>query len=286
MGEANNQMMQERELQELLELAAASLDAEASASSGVPGPSACPGLGRLAELAATAPTPAEAAHLRRCRRCAARRRAFAGRPPPRRRPALGAGALGVGLAAAAAALLVIGVAWWRSPPPAPSPVVGPVEEPVEQPIPVACIENVAPADPAIGGGQVSFLLSADDRCVMVVLLRSWQPDCDCRRWHVHRWGEDQDLHVVLQPGETRSIDLDLAGAPPAQEQLLVVVTAHRLEDLPLAPGEAHALLGCLGASDRCEAPDADAEDCMAAVPGCLQHAQDAVAVIGHPFRVF
>jgi hypothetical protein len=125
-----------------------------------------------------------------------------------------------------------------------------------------------PGVPFENGQRIDrFEPNAPEYCVVLAIFRTWHEGCQCLAWQLHEWEDGRTLAEVV-PGEVPDIALDVTGAPPV-EQLLVVAISQHPGDLPSGPGETDSLIDCLNEltppTESCES----AEVCALTVESCL-----------------
>lgn len=133
----------------------------------------------------------------------------------------------------------------------------------------------------------AFHVTANKDCSMVVFLRDWDEDCGCLRWRLHDW-KDQTrpngcalVGLHLKAGESIALEVDVSDVPPF-EQILMIATADRPEDLPSENTDANLLLDCLAGPCPDETPDADLFALLNDAPDCFPR---GVNVCGELFVV-
>ncbi len=130
-----------------------------------------------------------------------------------------------------------------------------------------------PGDREDDGARIDcFEPTPSERCVVLAIFHAWQPDCQCLEWQLYKWEDGRPL-TELTPDEVRDITLDVTGAPPV-EQLLVVVIAKDPRDLPGNDTQAFSLLDCLNdvepATDAWESTTAYASAVQACLPASVR----------------
>ncbi|MBI5865697.1 MAG: hypothetical protein HZB38_14550 [Planctomycetes bacterium] len=113
---------------------------------------------------------------------------------------------------------------------------------------------------------------------MLTLVRSWNPDCDCLLWEIHRWANGSALTGV-RPGDSLEVDFNAGHAPAVQQVLVLAFDDDRARLDDAAANDAADLLNCLNSSDVTYGPIADASQYASAVESCLPH---GVRVEMHP----
>lgn len=88
-----------------------------------------------------------------------------------------------------------------------------------------------------------FESSVSEPVSAVAVLHTWHDDCQCLKWDIHEWEHGRYLKN-LSPGETHEIAVDVTGAPPV-EQLVVLAVARNRSELPADEEQASRLLDCL-----------------------------------------
>jgi hypothetical protein len=101
-----------------------------------------------------------------------------------------------------------------------------------------------PGTPQDDGVRIDcFESSASEPVSAVAVLHTWHDDCQCLQWDVYEWENGRPL-TSLSPHETHEIAVDVTGAPPV-EQLVVLVVARDRSGLPADEEQAGQLLECL-----------------------------------------
>ncbi|MGE3167099.1 MAG: hypothetical protein AB7O52_19510 [Planctomycetota bacterium] len=116
-----------------------------------------------------------------------------------------------------------------------------------------------------------FELLAEEDCVVLVLLRTWDAECACLRWRVHSWLDREgclDPRRALASGESIELPVDVSHVPPC-EQAVMVATARHIDELPLDFAEASAVVACMDGSSPDETPDADVVAMLSGAPSCF-----------------
>lgn len=117
-----------------------------------------------------------------------------------------------------------------------------------------------------------------DPAWLLALVRSWNVDCQCLLWDVHKFADGGSLADV-RPGESLSLDLHAAQSP-AVEQVLVLAVAEDRGRLAGATAEdAVELLNCLNSRDIAAAGEHDSASYASAVQSCLPQ---GVTVVSRP----
>ncbi len=183
--------------------------------------------------------------------------------------------IGLSALATAAALLVM---MWSHPSSPPSQTTAPY-----------CPANLAPSfniaywsgEGAPDGQRVAcFEPQPAEQCSVLAIFHHWQEECQCVVWLVYEW-EDGRALAELSPDDIRDITLEVTGAPPI-EQLLVVAISGNPDDLPTSAIQAYELLACLNDVSPTNGINESSAEYASAARACLP---DSVRIVPRTFRV-
>ncbi|MEM7168013.1 MAG: hypothetical protein AAF581_21350 [Planctomycetota bacterium] len=285
------------QLNELLNLANDCSDPADQPFAPDPRTPACLSMPRLRTLGneRDAITAAEDAHVEACAICASRLAAFRRhhdvplQPLPMVPQSFAVRGWG---AAAAAALLLVGVLLFLT-------TTADENSPTTAPqfVPWEVAENQAASQQVTGTAELSAFsapllagvwvedfdrVAAD--CSVVAFIRAWDETCACLRWRQHHWvdadGKAQ-LSQTLARGERIEVEIEVPGATPPVEQLVLVATASNAADLPTSEAAAQRMLECLAEPQCLDDVDAIATY-VSTAPGCFA---DGVRLIPRSFMV-
>lgn len=141
-----------------------------------------------------------------------------------------------------------------------------------------------PANKSDGERVDHFELFAEEDCVVLVLMRTWDEDCACLRWRVHSWLDREgclDPRRTLKSGESITLPVDVSNMPPC-EHAVMVATARHLDELPIDFTEAAAVADCMEGSAPDGTPDADVVAMLSGAPSCFPR---EVSLCGESFSV-
>ena len=99
---------------------------------------------------------------------------------------------------------------------------------------------------------------------------------------MYEW-EDGAALAEMTPDQLREITLDVTGAPPVQ-QLLVVALARHASDLPRNDEQTTRLVHCLNEVQPPTVPGDNADEYASVVRACLPNAED-ITVVPQAFYV-
>jgi hypothetical protein len=117
-----------------------------------------------------------------------------------------------------------------------------------------------------------------DPAWLLALVRSWNVDCQCLLWDVHRFADGGALKNV-RPGESLSLDLNVSQSPAVEQVLVLAVAPDRGRLVGATAGDAAELLNCLNSRDLAAADEHDSGSYASAVQSCLPQ---GVTVVSRP----
>ena len=148
---------------------------------------------------------------------------------------------------------------------------------------IAASLDYCPAVATHMGTRVDYFEpSVGERCVVLAIFHSWQDECQCLQWELYEW-EDGVALAEMTPDQLREIALDVTGAPPI-EQLLVVAIARNPSDLPRSDEQTTELVHCLNEVQPPTTPGGTTDAYASAVRACLPNSED-VTVVPQAFYV-
>ncbi len=120
--------------------------------------------------------------------------------------------------------------------------------------------------------------ASGDSYVVLSIFRTWDGECQCRSWRVHRLAPGKTL-AQMETGEL--LDAALASrCVESVERLMVVALAGRPEELPMQSDQAESLLECMELSPN-DADRSTAAMTQSCVPGGLTVRTQFVSVNPH-----
>ena len=185
----------------------------------------------------------------------------------------------IGLSAVAAAACLLLLLWPRQSQTAPPTSATPAVVQRQHEIPVEI--DYCPALPRKDGIRIDrFEPSSPESCSVLAIFHSWHEECKCLTWELDEWEDGRPL-AEFSPGRVLDIALDVTGAPPLQ-QLLVVAIAKDPGDLPSTDADTCELLQCLNEVRPPTDPGDSPAAYGSAVRACLP---ESVTVVPQPFFV-
>jgi hypothetical protein len=131
------------------------------------------------------------------------------------------------------------------------------------------VERVA-VDPVVRGSA--------DSAWLLALVRSWNVDCQCLLWELHRFADGGALADV-RPGDSLSLDLNVAQSPAVEQVLVLAVADDRSRLAGATSADAVELLNCLNSRDIAATGEHDTAGYASAVQSCLPQ---GVTVVSRP----
>ena len=118
--------------------------------------------------------------------------------------------------------------------------------------------------------------SNDANYKVLAIFQTWWKECECHAWQLYEWEDNRSL-AEMTPEQIQQLALDVTGAPPLEE-LLVVAIAPNADDLPLCEPESCELVDCLNDVAPAGQTRGNAAEYASAVRACLP---DTVRVVSH-----